>query len=263
MNGVQVIKIGGAALTDPAWLQQFAAQAGHGVRRVIVHGGGPEVSALSARLGLEVSWSNGRRITSDEALDVAAMVLSGRINKRIVRALNEAGVDAVGVSGEDGRLVQAREAQGGALGRVGEVSAVRAELLTRWLDAGLVPVISPISHGPDGALNVNADEVATAVAQALNAHELLFLTDVPAVRGQHGELSELDAADALALVATNVATGGMAVKLQAAVAALEAGVTRVRVGSLAMMNDATAGTTIRRVNKATVAEVTGKEEVLV
>ena len=74
-------------------------------------------------------------------------------------------------------------AQGGALGRVGEVSAVRAELLTRWLDAGLVPVISPISHGPDGALNVNADEVATAVAQALNAHELLFLTDVAAVRG--------------------------------------------------------------------------------
>jgi acetylglutamate kinase len=244
---VQVIKVGGAALADPGWLQQFALQARTGGRRVIVHGGGPEVSALSNRLGIEVTWNQGRRVTSDAALDVASMVLTGLINKRIVRALGSAGVYAIGLSGEDAALVSAQVAQNGALGRVGEVTAVRAELVLQLLATGLVPVISPISLGPDGgALNVNADEVATAVAQTLRAEELLFLTDVPAVRDGNGERNALDTLEARELIKTQVATGGMAVKLSAAVAALEAGVTRVRVGSLVMMNDADAGTLIRR-----------------
>jgi acetylglutamate kinase len=248
---LQVVKIGGAALSDPTWLDRFAAHAATGERRIIVHGGGPEVSALSLRLGLEVQWHGGRRVTTEGALDVAAMVLTGRINKRIVRSLCAAGVDAVGMSGEDAAVVKAQVTQGGALGRVGEVIEVRGDLLLRMLDTGLVPVLSPICVNEDfEPLNVNADEVATAVAQAVNADELLFLTDVAAVRDAYGDRSQLASEEAQELVKTQVATGGMSVKLTAAVAALSAGVTRVRVGSLEMMNNAEAGTLIRRENGA-------------
>ncbi|MGH7469961.1 MAG: acetylglutamate kinase [Longimicrobiales bacterium] len=247
MKDVQVVKVGGAALNDPQWLDQFAQQAHTKTRRVIVHGGGPEVSGLSMRLGVDVTWNGGRRVTSAAALDVAAMVLTGRINKRIVRALGRVGVDAIGLSGEDGRLLTAGIAQQGALGLVGEIAAVRVPVLEALLGAGFVPVISPISSGPDGcALNVNADEVATAVATAVGAQELLFLTDVPAVRDQAGARAELSTDEARALITDQVATGGMAVKLSAALLAVEAGVARVRVGPLEMLNDATAGTLIRR-----------------
>ncbi|MEX2282616.1 MAG: acetylglutamate kinase [Gemmatimonadota bacterium] len=243
----QVIKIGGAALSDPTWLNRFALQARGDTERIIVHGGGPEVSALSSQLGLEVVWNGGRRVTSEAALDVAAMVLSGRINKRIVRALCAAGVQAIGISGEDAALLTARVAQDGALGRVGEIVSVRINVLAQLAAAGLLPVISPISTGTDGSpLNVNADEVAAAVANAVGAEELLFLTDVDAVRDSHGDRDQLDTIEARALIANQIATGGMAVKLSAAVAAVEAGVARVRVGSLDMMNDSNAGTSIHR-----------------
>lgn len=246
MSGLQVIKIGGAALADAAWLHRFAAHASSASRRIIVHGGGPEVSALSQQLGMQVQWNGGRRVTSAAALDVASMVLTGRINKRLVRALCAAGVQAVGVSGEDAGLIQARLAQGGALGQVGEVVSVRADLLLQWVAAGLLPVLSPISATAEfEPLNVNADEVATAVAQAVHADELLFLTDVPAVRDAHSERAVLDAAEAQQLISSQVATGGMSVKLSAAIAAVGAGVARVRVGSLEMLNDAQAGTWIR------------------
>ena len=243
----QVIKIGGAALSDPNWLSRFAAQARGSDHRIIVHGGGPEVSALSSQLNLEVVWNGGRRVTSEAALDVATMILSGRINKRIVRALCSAGVPAIGVSGEDAALITAQVAQGGALGRVGEVVAVRTSVLAQFAEIGLVPVISPISAGLDGSpLNVNADEVAAAVANAVGADELLFLTDVAAVRDADGSRDQLDVGESRQLISNQIATGGMAVKLSAAIAAVEAGVARVRVGSLEMMNDANAGTWIRR-----------------
>lgn len=241
-----MIKIGGAALSDASWLARFAVHAAAPQRRIIVHGGGPEVSALSQQLGLQVQWNGGRRVTSAAALDVASMVLTGRVNKRVVRALCAAGVQAVGVSGEDAGLIRARLAQGGALGRVGEVVAVRAELLLQWAHAGLVPVLSPISATAEfEPLNVNADEVATAVAQAVNAEELLFLTDVAAVRDAQSDRSVLDVTEAEELIAAQIATGGMSVKLSAAIAAVRAGVARVRVGSLEMLNDAQAGTWIR------------------
>ena len=246
MSGLQVVKIGGAALADASWLAQFAGQAASPQRRVIVHGGGPEVSAMSQQLGVPVEWNGGRRVTSAAALDVAAMVLTGRINKRIVRALCAAGVPSLGVSGEDAGLIQAELAQGGALGHVGAVTAVNADLLWQWLAGGLVPVISPICVSADfEPLNVNADEVATAVAHALHADELLFLTDVPAVRDGQSDRSALDTIEAQELITNQIATGGMAVKLGAAVAALNAGIQRVRVGSLDMLNDAQAGTVIR------------------
>ena len=241
------MKIGGAALVDAGWLNAFAASAAASASPlVVVHGGGPEISALSARLGVQVEWVDGKRVTPPAALDVAAMVLNGRVNTRIVAALISAGADALGISGEDGALVQADLAAAGALGCVGRVSSVRAELLQRLLGFGMVPVVAPISRGPDGApLNVNADEVAAAVAVALGARELLFVTDVAGVRDAAGiTRASLSADAARGLLAEGVATGGMAVKLQAALDALASGVVQVRIGDVGALEDSAAGTII-------------------
>ena len=244
----QVIKIGGAALNDAQWLERFAAAAAVPVpamTRVLVHGGGPEITELAAQVGLLTEWHNGRRVTSEPLLDVTSMVLSGRINKRIVRALRAYGVDAFGVSGEDGGLIVGRLAQNGYLGRVGDVVRVRVELLRTLLAAGLLPVLSPVALGEDGgALNINADEVATSIADQLQADELLFLTDVAGVLVNGARAETVSTAAAQQLLANETATGGMAVKLRAAVLALYAGVSRVRIGPLEMLWDANAGTVL-------------------
>ncbi len=244
----RVLKIGGAALADDAWLSTFARGVVEaGVPSVVVHGGGPDINALSERLGIAFTWSNGRRVTSPEMLDAAAMVLSGRLNKRIVGALLDAGADAIGISGEDGGLVQAAFAEGGALGRVGEVADVRAELLQWLLARGIVPVVSPISRGPDGrGVNVNADEVAGGIAAALGAPELLFITDVAGVLEAGVVRSELTEHEANALIASEVAQGGMAMKLRSAVQALSMGVASVRIGRFDALQDRAAGTRICR-----------------
>jgi acetylglutamate kinase len=241
---MRVVKIGGAALADPTWLSAFA-QAAASARSplVIVHGGGPDITALSDRLGIEVSWHEGRRVTGAEALDAAAMVLNGRVNRNIVAALQAAGVDALGLSGVDGALLRADLIENGALGRVGRVTSVRVELLHRLLAAGHTVVISPISLAADGdALNVNADDAAAAVAAALHATELIFLTDVPGVRDAAGIRQWLDAGEATDLVRTGVACGGMGVKLSAGVIALGSGVPAVRIGDTSVLFDGTAGT---------------------
>ena len=244
---VRVVKIGGAALSDASWLGSFAAAAaGSQTPLVIVHGGGPDISALSDRLGLEVVWHEGRRITSVETLDVAAMVLTGRVNKKVVGALVNAGVDALGLSGIDGGLLRAELVEDGALGRVGRISAVRVELLRSLLVQGYTVVVSPISLGSDGGpLNVNADDAAAAIAAALGATELIFLTDVPGVRDDSGVRALLDAGEAVALVQSGVAHGGMSVKLHAGVKALGSGVEAVRIGDANVLFDLAAGTVLR------------------
>jgi acetylglutamate kinase len=249
-----VVKIGGAALADTGWLHAFAAHAAAAREPlVIVHGGGPEISALSERLAIPVEWVNGKRITPPAALDAASMVLNGRVNKRIVRVLLDTGADALGLSGEDGGLVTAQLAAGGALGRVGAVAAVRTELLEWLLAKGIIPVVAPLARGSDGAaLNVNADEVAAAVAVALQAVELLFVTDVSGVRDDAGGTCDrLSAGRAHELLAAGTVSGGMAVKLTAALEALARGVSRIRIGDVRALDDATVGTRVH----AGVAEV--------
>jgi acetylglutamate kinase len=243
-----VVKVGGAALADAGWLEGFAQAAAEAPEPLlIVHGGGPEISAVSARLGVAVEWRDGKRLTTPDVLGAAAMVLNGLVNKRIVAALQHAGVDALGLSGVDGGVVQAVPAAGGKLGLVGQVVSVRTELLRRLQAAGHTLVISPISSGPEGTcLNVNADEVAAAIAAALDAPELIFLTDVPGVLLAGEVQGELTGEGAAALVASGAATGGMAVKLRAGATALEAGVTSVRIGNLAALGDRSAGTVLRR-----------------
>lgn len=243
---LRVVKVGGRPLGDAAWLEAFAAEVARSAGGlVVVHGGGPEVDTLSARLGIGVERNAGRRITPPEALDVASMVLTGRINKRVVSAFLSAGVDAVGLAGEDGALLEAEVVEGGMLGRVGEIMRVRSSLLEALLKLGLTPILSPISRGADGgALNVNADDVAMAVAAALGASELLFLTDVAAVRDERGERHFLEAGEAMVLLERGVIRDGMAVKVRAALRALAAGVGSVRIGGLEALTDSEAGTRI-------------------
>lgn len=243
-GALKVVKIGGAALNDAAWLDEFAAAvAAAGAPVVIVHGGGPDITALSDRLGIEVRWHEGRRVTPPEAMDVAAMVLTGRVNKRIVSALLAAGVDAIGLSGIDGGLLRAEVVANGELGRVGRVTSVRTGILSGLLDLGHSVVVSPVSLGTDGgALNVNADDAAGAIAAAIGATELIFLTDVPGVRDGAGVRNLLAPVEAVSLIESGVATGGMRVKLGAAVSALDSGVTSVRIGDATVLYDRSAGT---------------------
>jgi acetylglutamate kinase len=244
----RVVKIGGRPLGDPAWVASFAAEVARAkTPLVIVHGGGPEIDALSTRLGVAVERQDGRRITSPAGLEVAGMVLSGVLNKRLVAALLDAGVDALGLSGEDGALILARVAEGGTLGRVGEVERVRTELLLHLLSLGLTPVLSPISRGVDGgALNVNADDAAVAIACALGAEEFLFLTDVSAVRDERGDLAHLREDQAAALLQSGVIRDGMAVKVRAGLRGLDAGLDAVRIGGLSMLLDGGSGTLLGR-----------------
>lgn len=254
---VRVVKVGGRVVGDDAWLARFAelvARAGSGV--VVVHGGGPDVDDVCGRLGIPVVRQSGLRVTTPEALDVATLVLSGRLNKRLVRALVGAGVDALGVSGEDAGLLVAELAADGVLGRVGDRVRVRTELLRCLLGLGLVPVLSPISRGVDGgALNVNADDAATAVAASLGAEELLFVTDVPGVHDGKVNRSELDPAEAESLLESGIARDGMAVKLKAGLRALRAGVSAVRIGPVESLVDPAAGTWLVSERALAAAEV--------
>ena len=241
----RVLKIGGRPQADPS-LAALVAEAWDAVRgMVIVHGGGDEVSALQARLGSSAQFVDGRRVTSAQDLELVRMALSGTSNKRVVGALVGAGVAAVGVSGEDAALLVADVADP-ALGRVGRVTRVDARLLETLLAAGFVPVVSPLARDAarDGALNVNGDDAAAALAAALGADEVLFLADVPGVLVAGAVVPSLDAAAARGLVADGVAAGGMAAKLDAALSALAAGVPRARIGGLDALRDPASGTLV-------------------
>lgn len=250
-RGVTVVKVGGHEVEDPAWIDQLALRlAGH-APLVVVHGGGREVSALQRRLGAEPEWRDGLRVSTEETVRLASMVLSGVVNKRLVAALLSAGVDALGVSGEDGALVRADPAPGVEPGRTGVVASVRLSLLESLIGLGLVPVLSSISRGPDGgAMNVNADDVAAALAAAFPAERLLFVSNVAGVTTGDGIAAELASDEVDQVIASGVATGGMAPKLLAAARAAHAGVPDVRIGGLELLAGA-AGTRVLR--RATVS----------
>lgn len=243
----RVIKIGGRAQGDPALPGAIAAACAAGERLVVVHGGGDEVTALQRALGQEPQFINGRRATPPGELSVVRMVLSGTVNKRLTAAFADAGVRAVGLSGEDGDLLLCDVYGDGSLGAVGTPARVAPAVLEALLDAVFVPVVSPIgrfAHSREGC-NVNGDDAAAAIAAALGATELLLVADVPGVRGSAGETLPVLGADAARdLVQSGVATGGMIAKLEAALRSLEHGVARVRIGAIAAIADATAGTAI-------------------
>lgn len=257
----RVIKLGGRAQGDPRLPGLLAAamdakatgdtasdrRSAASTRLVVVHGGGDEVSAMQRRLGLEPTFVDGRRVTSEADLEVVRMLLSGTVNKRLVSRLVSAGVRAVGVSGEDGGLITARPTDAG-LGRVGRDVSCDAALLEQLMSGGWLPVISPLARdreSSEGAgLNVNGDDAAAAISVALGADELLFLADVEGVLDGDALVPTLDRGAIDDLVAREVVQGGMRAKLEAALAALDHGVRSVRIGSLSAISDASLGTTI-------------------
>jgi acetylglutamate kinase len=247
MFNILVIKVGGNELDDPAFVDGLCAEvAALGRPAVLVHGGGKEITAALERYGQRSSFVQGLRVTPPESMAVMEMVVCGSINKRIVAALVAAGVRALGLSGVDlGLLRCTPHRPGGAdLGRVGAISQVDAAALRLMLGVGWLPVLAPVALGAaDGlAYNVNADHVAQAVAAALSATELAFVSNVPGVLVEGSLAPLLRAGEIAALIDNGTISGGMIPKVTAARAALDAGVTAVRITNLAGL--ATGGTRI-------------------
>ena len=223
-----VVKLGGAAIEggDPdAVLQDVVLLRFVGMRPVLVHGGGPAISAMQRRMGIESRFVNGLRVTDAQTMEIAKMVLTGKVGPDLVAAIHRLGGTAIGLSGEDGPTLLVRPLDGGGedLGYVGEVVQVNPEPIEAILDQGRIPVIASIGMGYDGqAYNVNADSVAAELAVALRATKLLLLTDVEGVHDADGSLiSRLDRARATRLIAQGVISGGMIPKVIAAARALD------------------------------------------
>jgi acetylglutamate kinase len=239
-----VVKYGGAAMTSPRLQEQFAEDMVLlrlvGMKPVIVHGGGPEISRYMERLSMRVTFIDGHRVTDAATMEIAKMVLVGKVNKDIVGLINRHGGAAVGLSGEDGRLLQARprqhvDAAGNEvdLGYVGEVVHVNTGVLTLLAEEA-IPVVASVGIGEDGvAYNINADTVAGELAAALGAEKLVFLTDVDGIYEnqdvQEAPVSECDLGYLGALQAAGRISGGMLPKVAAVRRALEAGVTSAHV----------------------------------
>jgi len=244
---VRVVKLGGNELDLPGWLPACASGLRTAGPVVVVHGGGRAVTTLSQRLGLPVQKRDGVRVTTLEVAAAVEMALAGPVNRQVVAALRAAGLDAVGLSGVDGGLLAARLAPGG-LGHVGEITEVRAPFLVSLLLAGLTPVVAPVAPAAGDVegipLNVNADHAAAAIAGALGADELLFVSNVPGVMVEGEAQPSLAASDIEALIELGVATDGMAAKLRAAAAALQRGAKAVRIGDLDLLGNPAAGTRI-------------------
>jgi acetylglutamate kinase len=246
----RVVKVGGRPQADPVFASLIAetwdALSG---AMVLVHGGGNDVSALQNAMGVSAQFVDGRRVTTAQDLEFVRMALSGTANKRLVAALVREGVRAVGLSGEDASLIAATPVDSGRLGHVGTPQRVNGSLLLHLIDGGYLPVISPVSrniaHELGAALNVNADDAAAAIAIAIEAEELLIVSDVPGVLVDDEPLAKLTLAEARGLVHDGLATGGMRTKLLAATTASAGGVRRVRITDLDGIKDQTRGTLIQ------------------
>jgi acetylglutamate kinase len=248
---VFVLKAGGEAFTSPratrALIEQIGILHQVGIRVVVVHGGGPQSTELATRLGHESHFVDGRRVTDENALHVATMVLNGDINTRILAACREIGVPAVGLSGVDAGLIRARKRplvqreDGGTVdyGFVGDIDDVDASVIIKQLDSNLVPIVSPLSADDSGTLlNINADTVAAAIARALNAEKLIIATGVPGIL-EHLEdprslISYIDRAGLKKLRDDGNLSAGMLPKAAAIEQALAGGVPRVHVISYAV-----------------------------
>ncbi len=229
-----VIKYGGAAMEDEQ-LKQMVAQdvtllRKIGIDIVVVHGGGKEITALSKQLDLKTTFVDGQRYTDEETRDVVQMVLAGLVNKDMVRRINIHGGNAIGVSGIDAKLLRAKRFAAQDLGFVGEITEVNVPFLRSMLNDGFLPVIAPMGVDDEGTVyNINADIAAAEIAKALSARKLIYLTDVEGI--QVGKilvkcLSELDAEN---LIHDKTINGGMIPKVESALDALKAGVSKVHI----------------------------------
>ncbi len=245
-----VVKLGGRTQGDaalPSTLASLSA-AWHG-RVVIVHGGGDQISEMQQQRGETPRFVGGRRVTTEGALEVVRMALSGLANKQLVAAFVATGLRAVGLSGEDDGLLRATPIDVDTFGFAGTPVQVDTSLLTLLMDHGYLPVVSPVGAHEDitrvQPMNINGDDAAAAIAVALGAEELFFMADVPAVlAADRTPIGTVTPDEALTLIADGTAAGGMAAKLEAGLRAVAQGVTRVRIGDLAALPRTGAGTTL-------------------
>lgn len=229
-----LIKLGGRALEGAGAVREFAAALARLARpAVLVHGGGAEVTTWSSRMGIEARFEGGLRVTDMATLEVVAAVLGGLANKRLVAALRAADVDAVGLAALDGGTLKVKpHAQAVLLGAVGEVEGVDTRLLDLLLADGRTPVLASVAATATGELlNVNADDAASALAVAVNATDLVLLSDTPGLKLDGLVVSELRAAEFAATLSHPQVEGGMRPKLAAAAAAVTGGVTRVHIAA--------------------------------
>lgn len=235
-----VIKYGGAAMVDEklkeSVMQDLVLMHYVGLRPVLVHGGGPEITEAMRRHGKQPTFVNGLRFTDEETVEIVEMVLAGKTNKGIVSLIQRQGGRAVGLSGKDGDLFVARKllVEGVDLGYVGEITAVNTQLLEILAREGYIPVISSVAVGPAGeTLNINADHVAGRVAGELHAEKLILLTDVRGILADVNDpsslLSEIDAAEARRLIETGKVDRGMIPKVEACLMALAGNVPRTHI----------------------------------
>jgi len=233
---MRVLKIGGNELDNPDFIKTLAnALKELDEPAVLVHGGGKSIDALQQQLGIEPVKANGLRVTDDASLPPALMVLAGMINKNLTAGLVQEGIDAIGLSGVDGGLLRCSklEVEGVDLGHVGYVDKVRVEILEDLTSRGLLPVVCPMSLGHDGQImNVNADQAAAAIAAALHADVLDFISNVSGVVANDQLLPTLTRTEAEALISEGLIHSGMLPKIQAAFDALEVGVSQVRIVDL-------------------------------
>jgi len=236
-NSTIVLKYGGSAMTDPALRASFARDVVLlkyiGLRPVIVHGGGPQIGRTLERLGVKSTFVDGLRVTDDQTMDVVEMVLGGTVNREIVALIQQAGGRAIGLTGNDGDMIRVtrRTSPDRDLGRVGQVRGVDPAPISAVADAGYVPVIAPIGVDDDGVThNVNGDEAAGAVAEALHAEKLILLTDVEGVLDAKGTLiPQLTVDEARKHIAEGTIRGGMIPKIECCISALESGVGRTHI----------------------------------
>lgn len=234
-----VVKYGGSAMTEhelkKSVIRDVALLKLVGFRPIIVHGGGKEITKWTGRLGIETKFVNGLRVTDKETMDVAEMVLN-KVNKGLASMMEKLGVRAVGICGKDGTILRVKKklADGKDIGYVGEVTEVNTELLNTLLDNDIVPVICPIgSDGEYHSFNVNADDAACAIASAMGAAKLAFLTDIEGVYrdplDKSSLISELTVPEAEELMKSGNIGGGMLPKIQNCIDAIQAGVSRVHI----------------------------------
>lgn len=229
-----VVKYGGSAMEDPKLMVQVLGDIEllklMGMRVVLVHGGGKAISAMLTRLNMPVQFKNGLRVTDDDTMEAVQEVLIGKVNQQLVWALNEYGHNAVGISGADGKTLKAVPVSPG-LGRVGHIREVSPELIETILDDDYIPVIASVACGPDGFFNVNGDEAASAVAEALHADKLIYLTDVDGlfadVNDKGSLIRSLTKAETKSILASGELAGGMVPKVRSIVEAMDRGVSEV------------------------------------
>jgi acetylglutamate kinase len=237
-----VIKFGGNAMTDPELHESFARDVVLmklvGMNPVVVHGGGPQIGQLLERLDIETAFVDGMRVTDERTMNVVEMVLGATVNKEIVDSIHRNGGRAIGMTGKDGQLIQARKLSGewGAngqpdIGQVGEVSSIDTDLLSVLRESDYIPVIAPVAGGPDGqTYNINADLVAGKLAEVLQAEKLILLTNVSGLLDADGKtLTGLSTEQVQELITSGVIHSGMLPKIQCALSAVHHGVTSAHI----------------------------------